>query len=359
MVLRALILSTLISSVAPAQRLTYRGCERLHEKFAPGLSGITYVGDGTYWGVLEWEAKLIRLRIATREDASIESVKIEDSLPMRRGSDYEGVAFAPTRPDTIMVSSETPEVIEVSLLRDGRAARSVPLPNVFRQIVKNHGLESLTFSPDGQTLWTANERALKIDGNPQVPATPFLSSTRVRLLRLALRDGQFEPVEQFEYHTGGVHGAAGQIGLCDLAALPDGRLLALERSAAQGLSGKRSIRTRIYLVDTAEATDISKPPFVAGLVNQAPTTVRKTLLFDDFVCDADGENLEGICTGPSRGPDKWTVLAVVDHTDGGVGVSKPAVVSFELDLKAPPATQPTTTRPTTAPVPSPRTPGEG
>jgi hypothetical protein len=358
MIRRAMLIVTLFASVASAQRLTYRGCERLFEKLSPGLSGITYAGDGMYWGVLEWEAKLLRLRIATRDDASIESVKIEDSLQMRRGSDCEGVAFTPVRPDTIMVSTEAPEVIEVSL-KDGRGVRSVPLPNIFRQTVKNQGLESLAYSTDGKTLWTANERALKIDGNPQTPADPFLASTRVRLQRFALRDGNYQPAGQFEYHTGGVHGAAGQIALCDLAALPDGRFLSLERSAAQGLSGKKSIRTRIYLVDTTDATDISKPPFAAGLVKQMPTTVRKTLLFDDFVCDSDGENLEGLCLGPTLGPDRWTVLGVVDNTDGGVGVSKPAVVSFEFDLKAPPRSQPATTRPVTVLVPSPGTPGEG
>ena len=349
MIPRALLIVMLFASVASAQRLTYRGCERLPEKLAPGLSGITYVGDGIYWGVLEFEAKLLRLRTVTRGDGSIESVKIEDSLQMRRGTDFEGVAFTPARPDTIMVSTEAPEVIEVSL-KDGRGLRSVPLPNVFRQIVKNQGLESLTYSADGKTLWTASERALKIDGNPQTPADPFLASTRVRLQRFALRDDRFEPAEQFEYHTGGVHGAAGQIGLCDLAALPDGRLLSLERSAAQGLSGKKSIRTRIYLVDATDATDISKPPFAAGLVKQTPAAVRKTLLFDDFVCDSDGENLEGICLGPSLGPDKWAVLGVVDNTDGGVGVSKPAVLSFEFDLKTPPTSQPATTRPTTSEI---------
>jgi hypothetical protein len=345
MIRRAFLIAILFASAASAQRLTYRGCERLPEKLAPGLSGITYAGDDIYWGVLEWEAKLLRLRIQTRGDGAIDSVKIEEAIAMRRGSDFEGIAFTPARPDTIMVSTESPEIVEVSL-KDGRGVRSVPLPNIFRQIVKNQGLESLAYSVDGKTLWTANERALKIDGNPQTPADPFLSSTRVRLLRFVLRDGHFEPAEQFEYHTGGVHGAAGQIGLCDLAALPDGRLLSLERSAAQGLTGRKSIRTRIYLVDTTDATDISEPPFAAGLVKQTPTTVRKALLFDDFVCDADGENMEGLCLGPSLGPDRWAVLGVVDHTDGGVGVSKPAVVSFEFDLKSPPTSQPATTRPT-------------
>lgn len=296
--------------------------------------------------MLEWEAKLVQLRIAMRDDSSIESVAVERTVQMRKGSDFEGIAFTPSRPDTVMVSTEAPEIIEVSL-KDGRGQRTLKLPRVFQQIVRNQGLESLTYSTDGNTLWTANERALKIDGNPQQPVTPFLSSTRVRLLRYDRQGDTFEPAAQFEYHSGGVHGAAGQIGLCDLAPLPDGRLLALERSAAQGLSGKKSIRTRIYLVDLTDATDVSRPPYDAGLVNQSPAKVSKTLLFDGFVCDDDGENLEGLCVGPALSRGRFTVLGVVDHTDGGVGVSQPAIVAFELDLTAATSTQPSTTQSST------------
>jgi hypothetical protein len=70
--------------------------------------------------------------------------------------------------------------------------------------------------------------------------------------------------------------------------------------------------------------------------------VKKTPLYDGFVCDADGENLEGLCLGPELSPGRWVVMGVVDNTDGGVGVSSPAVVAFRLDLTAPP-------RPTTQP----------
>lgn len=338
-----LLVLALTATVTRAQRLTYLGCERLPAEETPGLSGITYAGDGTYWGLLEREAKLLRLRVAMRPDASIESVSIDRTVQMSKGADFEGIAFNATHPDTMMVSTEKPEVIEVSL-KDGRVLRTLELPRIFDQIERNQGLESLTVSADSQTLWTANERALKIDGNPQQPVTPFLSSTRVRLLRYDREGDTFKPAAQFEYQTGGVHGAAGQIGLCDLAALPDGRLLSLERSAAQGLSGKKSIRTRIYLIDVTGATDVSEAPYDAGLVNESPVKVSKTLLFDGFVCDGDGENLEGLCVGPELSRGRFTVLGVVDHTDGGVGVSAPAIVAFELDLTAP--TTMTTTRTT-------------
>jgi hypothetical protein len=336
-----MLLLLLLPATAHAQRLRYRGCERLPEKKAAGLSGITHAGDGTYWGVLEWEAKLVRLRIKTRRDGSLESVAIDRTVPVPKGSDFEGIAWTSARPEAVTVSTEAPEIVEVSL-KDGRRMRSIKLPPTLSQTVRNQGLESLTYSTDGKSLWTANERALKGDGNPMTPATPMFSATRVRLQRYDVTPDAITPAEQYEYQTSGVHDLAGQIGLCDVAALPDGRLLALERSAAQNLSGAKSIRTRIYLVDVTGATDIGKPPFDAGLVNQTPVKVAKTLLYDGFVCDADGENFEGLCLGPKLSPGRWQVIGVVDNTDGGVGVSKPAVIAFELDLNAPPATQPST-----------------
>ena len=342
-----MLLAILAPSTAYAQRLTYRGFERLPEQNAGGLSGVTYAGDNTYWGVLEWEAKLVRLRIDTRPDGSLAAaVAIDRALQMRKGSDFEGVAWTSARPDAVVVSTELPELAEVSL-KDGRRLRTIGLPATLSQVVRNQGLESLASSADGKQLWTANERALKIDGNPMTPATPMFSATRVRLQRFDVTPDAITPAEQYEYQTSGVHDLAGQIGLCDLAALPDGRLLALERSAAQKVSGAKSIRTRIYLIDVAGATDISKPPFDAGLINQTPVKVKKTLLYDGFVCDADGENLEGLCLGPELSPGRWTVIGVVDNTDGGLGVSKPAVVAFELDLNAPPSTRPAASRPTT------------
>ena len=337
----ALLLALLVPAAAYAQRLTCRGFVRLDAKQATGLSGITYAGNGTYWGVLEWEAKLVRLRIALRADGSLESVNVDRAVQMSKGSDCEGVAWTRARPDGIVVSTEAPELMEVSV-KDGRRLRSIELPPTLAHTVKNQGLESLTYSVDGKSLWTANERALKADGNPMTPATPMLSVTRVRLQRFDVRPDAITPAEQFEYQTSGVHDLAGQIGLCDLAALPDGRSLALERSAAQKLSGEKSIRTRIFLVDPAGATDVGQPPYDEGLVNQRTVKVKKTLLYDGFVCDADGENFEGICLGPELSPGRWAVIGVVDNTDGGLGVSKPAVVAFELDLNAAPASGPST-----------------
>ena len=97
-----------------------------------------------------------------------------------------------------------------------------------------------------------------------------------------------------------------------------------------------TIRSRVFLIDPAGATDIGKPPYDKGLGDASspspPVKVKKRLLFDDFVCDANGENLEGLCLGPKLAEDRYVVVGVVDNTDGGLGVSKASVVTFELNL---------------------------
>jgi hypothetical protein len=350
---RALLVLLAITSSAGAQRatLTFRGCADLPENVVRGLSGITRAGGDVYWGAMDNSDRLVRLDIALTDDGSIRSATVTGELRLPRKGDFEGIAYCAAR-GSVFVSDESPGISEFALA-DGRELRKIDIPSVFRQIVANQGFESLTLSPDGKTLWTANERALSIDGNSQLQADPILSTTRVRLQKFDIAGAAAKPSGQFIYQTSGVHDWGGQIGLCDLAALPDGRLLALERSAAMNFRQVASIRTRIFLIDPSRATDISGQEFAAGIKDDRTSgQVDKLPLFDGFVCEEHGQNLEGLCLGPALGPDRWAVLAVVDNTDGILHISHSRVVSFELNLNAPathPSTQ-TSTRPATGKV---------
>jgi hypothetical protein len=336
-----------MTTATHAQTLTFRGCHRLPAEKFPGLSGITYAGEGKFFGVLEWEAQIVPVQITFAADGDIQTFTPLPPVKIAGGKDLEGIAFLPARAERVMISDESPKVFEVNLA-DGKTVRTLPSPEIFKQIVPGYGFESLTYNLDGKSLWVANERALKIDGNPQTVATPILVPTRVRLMRYEIDGEGATPREQLEYETSGVHDWGGTIGLCDLAALPDGRLLALERSAAKNFSGVVTIRSRIFLVDPAGATDIGKPPYDKGLGDASspappqppPMKVKKRLLFDDLICDANGENLEGLCLGPKLAENRYVVVGVVDNTDGGLGVSKASIVSFELNLAAA-TTQPT------------------
>ena len=287
-----------------------------------GLSGITYAGGSTFWAVMDNSDKLVRLEVSFRDDCSIRAVKVAGGITLSERHDYEGIAGA-------YVSDEDTPAVRRLDVTSGRVTDTLPLPRAYKQIHRNQGLESLTISPDGKTLWTANERALLIDGNLKAPAEPFGATTPVRLQRFDLSVNPVRAAEQYVYRTSGVHQFGGQIGLCDLVALPDGKLLALERSAAEALGGKRSIRTRIFLVDVAGASDVSGGAFEDGLKEKPITPVSKTLLYDGFVFDEDGENVEGLCLGPGVSPGRYIVVGVVDDGDG-IGVSKSRLIAFEL-----------------------------
>jgi hypothetical protein len=346
MLVRTVMLLILMTAAASAQTLGVQSCMRLADRQITGLSSITWAGGDIYIGALERGSKLLKLTITLKPDGSIASARPVGLLAsMNPARDIEGIAFTRPQRDSVLLSDESGPGINEIRLSDGKLLQSLKVPAMFAaSMAPNQGFESLTFAWDHAALWTANERALRIDGNPMTAASPMFSTTRVRLQKYAVNGNVYTPAGQFEYDTSGVHDLAGQIGLCDLAALPDGRLLALERSAAMNLRRVASIRTRIFLIDAGGATDVSKPPFDRGLGDRSPRKVKKTLLFDDFICSARGENLEGLCIGPALGKNRRAVIGVIDDTDGGLHLSHSAVVSFVLDLPAPP-----TSRPATAP----------
>src|SRR5690606_38995059 len=119
----------------------------------------------------------------------------------------------------------------------------------------------------GGTVWTANEEALSVDGPLSTPS----AGTVVRLLRY----DNAGPAAQHAYVTAPIHGlviSGSRSGVSDLVALPDGRLLALERSFALA---SPLFLTRLYEVDTSGATDVSGLP---GLAGQMYTPATKRLL---------------------------------------------------------------------------------
>ncbi len=304
-----------------------------------GASGVTFAGNDEYWAVLDNNDKLIRLRVSVGGDGSVTS-KTLSGLTMSDRSDNEGIAITPSHKSVYVSEEDTPGIHEYSLA-DGRRLQTLETPDVYLHghTVHNRGFESCTLSPDGKTLWTANEHALTVDGTTQAQAEPFGSTTRVHLLRYTIdADGHATPREQFAYQTAGVHALGGFNSLADLVALPNGKLLALERSGGEALGGAKSFLTRIFLVTTDGATDVSKPPFDRGLPAIGATSgpavlfVHKQLLYEGYVCEARGQNLEGLCLGPELAPGRWLLVGVVDDTDGPFRISHNYVAGFELTM---------------------------
>lgn len=261
------------------------------------LSGLSWAGGDRYAAVSDDDGRLYWLRVAVDPaTARITAAAVEGSLPLAQSSDLEGVALAPGG-GAVAVSDEVGPAVREYRLPDGALQRTAALPPVFATLRYNLGFEALTRDASGN-LWTANEEALKVDG----PTSTAEQGTLVRLLRL---DGDLRPTGQWAYRTDPVAGtkllSEHGTGLSAMAALPDGRLLVLERSF-----GSEGLRIRLYAVDVAGATDVSALPALAGAT---VVPAAKHLLWQRASLR---DNFEGMAIGPPLADGSRALLLVSD-----------------------------------------------
>ncbi|MFY9335177.1 MAG: esterase-like activity of phytase family protein [Mycobacterium sp.] len=289
---------------------------------AAELSGITYDGGSTYYAVGDNGAKSI-WQLATVLAAGfgwVNSGAVTTGISAAGlGSDSEGIALR-TGTGTVWIADESTSTISEFSLGTGAKVGSVPVPEIYRpaNVQNNLGLEALSYGAG--KLWTANEEALKSDG--------ALSTTRsgswVRIQEFGGDD--FAPGGQYAYRTEPIRAMSPFItversGLVDLLALPDGRVLSLERELGGFLP---SFRTRVYLLDFSAATDVSALP---SLTAGGFTPVRKTLLWQSVFLT---NNFEGITLGPRLSDGTYSVLLV---SDDGAGESRQRQDLFSLVLR--------------------------
>ncbi len=312
-----------------------------------GLSGVTWLGDDRYVSIMDNSDRMLlfRLEVAAdgdpREGFDLEIVVLDHVL------DYEDVAVCPPRfaeriakrqrargepepSQCLLVCEETTPAIRAVDMGSGKLLGLVPIPKIFETRRPNRGLEALAADPDGMHAWTANEEALPADG----PLATESSGTVVRLARIGLSDAAAaaaveSPTIQFAYAVDPPHRFvrvfAGEplSGVVAMVALGGGRLLILERSGGQGLP---PFESRIYLVDTTKAVDVSK--VARGLAERDDLHLSKTLLWKDTL----GCNLEGLCMGPLLQGGGRSLVGVADN--GGLGTPNQLVVLVMHDEPA-------------------------
>ncbi|MPY63578.1 esterase-like activity of phytase family protein [Streptomyces spongiae] len=217
---------------------------------------------------------------------------------------------------TRLVTSET----EPSVRRYDRAGRllggSLPVPDALKvapagRATTNQTFEGLTLYPGGRTLLASMEGALSGD-----------TAGIVRFQTWERRyHGDFRLSAQYGYR------ADAGLGVVETAALPDGRLLVLERGFTAGVGNT----VRLYLADPRRATDTRG---VENLTGQAGVRlIKKTLLTDLVTCPSLGatakqaqpnpllDNIEGM-TITGRGPGGLRVLLVSDDNQNAVQITR-------------------------------------
>jgi len=316
-----------------------RGSISKRDKGPASLSGITYAGGDLYYVIADNgdDIGLYPMTVMLASDGrsvSSYSISLDERVVLEGVTDIEGVAYDPGSGNVWIADEGASSIAEYSTA-GGSPIRQVDMPAVMERIASNCGLESLTISGDGLTMWTANEEALVCDGS----RSSYSSPTTVRLVKFTRSrvDADWQLAAMYAYTTDKWHhqygyGTAGRRGVSDLCALPDGSLLVIERelSSSDGSGLGVDLFASFYRVSPAAfaaATDIQS--FDEGLSSRSDwSAVSKELMYDQT--PSYGEywlNYEGLCLGPRLSSGNTEILSV---TDGGDGTTYKRIVPFVL-----------------------------
>jgi hypothetical protein len=282
------------------------------DRFSDALDKTTY--DGTFVGnfsalavdrdgspvALEDRSSLFTLDPQTLQPRS--AVHLADE----QGADLDSEGLVVDRDGTRLISSETePSVRRYSA--DGEILDRLPVPSSLLvspagRATANQTFEGLTLLPGGHTLLASMEAAISGDSTGTVR---FQTWQRAK-------GGHFRLSAQYAYRTD-----AG-LGVPEVQATPDGRLLVLERGFTSGVGNT----VRLYLADLRHATDTSG---VENLTGQPSVhLIKKTLLADIAACPSLGatakqpqpnpllDNIEGMTITGRDHEGRLKVLLVSD-----------------------------------------------
>lgn len=286
--------------------------------FVGNLSALTRDTDGSLAALSD---RSVLIGLDGRSHRPVRATKIIDE----KGAvlDAEGLAVEPG--GRYLVSSETePSVRRYD--RSGALLGRLPLPKALQvepagRAQSNLTFEGLTLDSGGRTLTAAMEGQLTGDGKDSA-GRPLLRFQTWQRQGSGSRPAPYRLSRQYAYPVD-----AG-LGVSEIAALPDGRLLVLERGFTAGVGNT----VRLYLADPRRASDVSG---VGGLPGgKAVRPARKRLLADLGACPSLGapahqpqtnpllDNIEGMAiTGRAPG-GRLRVLLVSDDNESAKQITR-------------------------------------
>ncbi len=291
------------------------------DRFSDALDKTTY--DGTFVGnfsalALDRDGSLAALsdRSALFDlDARTLAPKKVVPLADENGAALDSEGLVIDKDGTRLVTSET----EPSIRRyspDGKILDRLPVPASLQvapagRATANQTFEGLTLLNGGRTLLAAMEYALSGD-----------TAGIVRFQTWTRHGRTWKPAQQYAYRTD-----AAFLGVPEVQALPDGRLLVLERGFTSGVGNT----VRLYLADPRHATNTADTEYLTG--QDGVRLIRKTLLTDIATCPTLGatakqpqpnpllDNIEGmVITGRTK--DRLKVLLVSDDNQNAVQTTR-------------------------------------
>jgi hypothetical protein len=226
------------------------------------------------------------------------------------GANLDAEGLVVRQDGTIFVASEggsaageQPEIHQFGV--DGAHLSTVPVPARFLIGTNNLSFESLSESPGGHALFTANEGPLATDGR-----TADLRS-RIRIVRFA-QDGAggFQPAGEFFYLTEPGR-TTGDVGVAELLAVSPTSLLVLERGFVAGQGNT----IRIFLVSLVGAQDVTE---VESLAAEGLVPLAKTLIVDLARCPDGGATIPAGATQANALLDNFEGMTFGPELEGGM-----------------------------------------
>lgn len=206
----------------------------------------------------------------------------------------------------------------------------------------NYNFESLAFDSVHQYLWTISESTLRKDGQPATPQNGL--ANQLRLMRLdwgkmkenrnkeeyseqvsSKKDSRYMTIYAYQMAQPSTHKKAEiyVMGVSELCALPDGRLLVLEREAfIPKIKIGTFCKCKLYLINPLNSEEFSmKEKFSSDtpFLKKRLLTEWKTGL---SLSKRSFANYEGMCLGPKLEDGSQVVILLSDSQDQYAGVLK-------------------------------------
>ncbi len=359
-----LLFSFPLCAVAPARAQWHVVREHAQKHFphtipAGNYSGLARLHDDVYAVVSDKSDSALYFRFRIQVDSLTGDVEraecLGPSVRIGEGSlDHEAIAL--TRDSLLVVASEAlfrfaaypaghdtdPAPSAASFARQpvtSPLATYKPFPP--DRFYPNYGYESLTYDALRDCLWTVSESTMPMDGQAATPANGQANVLRLfafspECLRADRTPADTVPVaSSYVYRMDGpstTHKAQVYVmGVSELCALPDGRLLVLEREA---FVPKKKIgafcHCKLYVVDPAVSAQV---PLGAPLPSAAPF-MQKTLLTEWrtslSLLGRSFANYEGMCLGPRLRDGSQVLLLVSDSQNQYGGVLRDWIKSIVI-----------------------------
>ena len=283
----------------------------------PGqYSGITHVADDVY-AVVHDKALgggLFFFTLQFLADGSIGAVSaFETDAGGAEGRDNEDVVFVPET-QTLFVSAEGDQSIREYALDGRETGRSLRIPKALQGCAPNAGFEALAYA--NGTFWTTTE-------------FPLPGETLYRLQSFSLK--KLAPGKSWSYQADSptvgeaevASAAAYVFGIAAMTALPDNRLIVMEREVYVPGGGIFEMMgaftiTSLFLIDPLH--DKSK-------------VLEKTLLTRFYTSFINLANFEGMCLGPTLPDGRQTLLLLADSQDSSQGLTAEYIRVLALDIR--------------------------